>query len=276
MLNVRREASPSMLAWLLVIGLLVVVVALARDAIHWRKEYQGIQAEYQDAVHWHSKYQALQAEYEEAARHWSERIKAAEARLGVQAENSSSSGPSSLPAPHPRQCRRELSQQEYYNRLQQLELSCLEEYQKSEHWQSVKWRYRESDYPQRCLVCGSRDYVLHHRSYARLGEEQLFDLVPLCQMHHEQLHELLDFDPELCVKDTHDYLVVLVAKGQVGREKQRCQDRQFQKILGYKERFHTLPVEAIEDRLRQFGDVLKEEAVIALRELLDERERAAE
>jgi hypothetical protein len=43
-----------------------------------------------------------------------------------------------------------------------------------------------------------------------LGEEELFDLVPLCRLHHEQLHKLLDPNPKLCVKDTHDYLVFLM------------------------------------------------------------------
>lgn len=28
--------------------------------------------------------------------------------------------------------------------------------------------------------------------------------------HHDQLHELLDPNPKLCVKDTHDYLVFLM------------------------------------------------------------------
>jgi len=43
-----------------------------------------------------------------------------------------------------------------------------------------------------------------------LGDEELFDLVPLCRRHHDQLHELLDPNPRLCVKDTHDYLAFLM------------------------------------------------------------------
>jgi hypothetical protein len=35
----------------------------------------------------------------------------------------------------------------------------------------------------------------------------------------------------------------------------------------------SLPVEALKQRLREFGDVLQEEAVVALRELLEEREQ---
>jgi hypothetical protein len=266
-----------MLAWLLVIGLLVVVAVLACDVEHWRKECQSLQTEHQRRLEHQSKeYQSLQAEYQEAARHGADRLKAAEATPTVPAEKSGANRPSSSPARSTQQSRRDVSQCEYYDRLNQLGFCSRDDYQKSEHWQGVKSRYRESDYPQRCLVCGSRDFVLHHRSYARLGEEQLFDLVPLCQHHHEQLHELLDSDPERSVKDTHDYLVLLVDKGQVGREEQRCRVRRFRKVVEYKERFRSLPAEVLQSRLKEFGGVLQQEAVIALRELLEERERTPE
>lgn len=111
-----------------------------------------------------------------------------------------------------KQClsRRDVSQQESYDSLNRLGFQSLQEYRRSELWRETKRRYRSSDYPQRCLICGSRDFDLHHRSYARLGEEELFDLVALCRPHHDQLHELLDPNPRLCVKDTHDYLVFLM------------------------------------------------------------------
>ncbi len=131
-------------------------------------------------------YQALQAQYQEA-----QRILSFKRTL-----------PNRLDA----------SKREYYDRLSQLGFQTLEEYQCSELWLRTKRRYRSSDYPQRCLVCGACDFDLHHRTYARLGEEELFDLVPLCSMHHKQLHDLLDQDPTLCVKDTHDYLIILVNK----------------------------------------------------------------
>ncbi len=104
------------------------------------------------------------------------------------------------------------SKRKCYDRLDRLGFRSLEEYHRSEQWWQTKQRYRNSDYPQRCLVCDSPQFDLHHRTYERLGEEELFDLVPLCQGHHERLHELLDDDPQLCVKDTHDYLVFLLDK----------------------------------------------------------------
>ncbi len=106
--------------------------------------------------------------------------------------------------------RRDISQRECCDSLNRLGFQSMQEYWSSELWRKTKKRYRRSDYPQRCLICGSSDFDLHHRSYARLGEEKLFDLVPLCRWHHDQIHELLDPNPELCVKDTHDFLVFLI------------------------------------------------------------------
>ena len=123
--------------------------------------------------------------------------------------------------------RRLVSQQEYYDGLNRLGFQSLEEYLRSDLWRETKRRYRSSDYPQRCLICGSSDIDLHHRSYARLGEEELFDLVPLCHRHHDQLHELLDPNPKLCVKDTHDYLVFLRGD-EKGPDTQSLRDRQRQ------------------------------------------------
>ncbi len=105
--------------------------------------------------------------------------------------------------------RLEVSKRECYDRLRQLGFESLEEYQRSNLWLQAKQRYRDSDYPQYCLVCNADEVEFHHRTYARLGEEELFDLVPLCSAHHKQLHELLDQDFRLCVKDTHDYLSLL-------------------------------------------------------------------
>jgi hypothetical protein len=108
--------------------------------------------------------------------------------------------------------RRELSIQECQDRLQVLGFQSLREYRDSDLWRQAKARYQSSDYPQRCLVCGAPGFELHHRSYERLGKEELFDLVPLCRGHHQKLHDLLDLNPEHCVKDTHDYLVLLLDK----------------------------------------------------------------
>jgi hypothetical protein len=107
--------------------------------------------------------------------------------------------------------RRDISQREHDASLARLGFRTLREYRQSDLWRGTKQRYRRSDYPQRCLICGAREFDLHHRSYARLGAEELFDLVPLCHFHHLFLHELLDSDPEASIKDTYDFLPSLIS-----------------------------------------------------------------
>jgi hypothetical protein len=61
----------------------------------------------------------------------------------------------------------------------------------SPEWASVRERYRTSEsnkLPQKCVVCSDSHFDLHHRTYKRLGAELLSDLVPLCRLHHEELH----------------------------------------------------------------------------------------
>ena len=64
-------------------------------------------------------------------------------------------------------------------------------YIKSPAWQAKRKAYR-SRYPWKCFVCGTTGKLhLHHTTYARLGEEQLEDLVPLCERHHVATHHLV-------------------------------------------------------------------------------------
>lgn len=65
-------------------------------------------------------------------------------------------------------------------------------YMKSAAWDSVKARYRKSDRPQACVVCGAKRVDLHHRTYKRLGREHLSDLIPLCRTHHLAAHALVE------------------------------------------------------------------------------------
>lgn len=63
-------------------------------------------------------------------------------------------------------------------------------YLRSPHWQDIRARYRASQMPQACVVCGASRVDLHHRTYERLGAELLTDLVPLCREHHGEAHKL--------------------------------------------------------------------------------------
>lgn len=63
-----------------------------------------------------------------------------------------------------------------------------QDYIQSKEWDKKKREYRRSRLPQCCVVCGDSKVDLHHRSYKRLGDEYLTDLIPLCRTHHEALH----------------------------------------------------------------------------------------
>jgi hypothetical protein len=71
------------------------------------------------------------------------------------------------------------------------------QYITSKSWWRTKERYRQTELPQDCVVCGDPNVDLHHRTYKRLGEEKMTDLFPLCREHHDQAHRL---DRELAAR----------------------------------------------------------------------------
>lgn len=68
-----------------------------------------------------------------------------------------------------------------------------QDYLKSEHWQDVRRRYCASKlHKGGCYICGSHfNLNLHHKTYTRLGNERLNDLIYLCNPCHERLHKKL-------------------------------------------------------------------------------------
>lgn len=72
-------------------------------------------------------------------------------------------------------------------------------YLRSSHWRKLRARYQR-ERPWVC-VCGATESLeLHHKTYDRLGAEELDDLQPLCQPCHSLLHGLAkqtgSLDPE--------------------------------------------------------------------------------
>lgn len=62
---------------------------------------------------------------------------------------------------------------------------------------SKKWERRREAYfdafERACHICGATTKVqLHHKTYERMGAELDSDLVPLCSMHHRELHKFHD------------------------------------------------------------------------------------
>lgn len=90
----------------------------------------------------------------------------------------------------------------FYERLGLLGFQSYEKYLQSPHWKQIKWLYRGSNLPQYCLGCNSKRFHLHHRSYIRLGQERIGDLIPLCEDCHKKVHEYQK-DHRIELKDTH-------------------------------------------------------------------------
>jgi transposase-like protein len=68
------------------------------------------------------------------------------------------------------------------------------EYLKSPSWGILKVLVKNRD-RFKCKVCGSTHQLdVHHITYDRLGKEELPDLVLLCRVHHQQIHDLLGYD----------------------------------------------------------------------------------
>jgi hypothetical protein len=72
----------------------------------------------------------------------------------------------------------------------ELGFSSYADYLRSEHWLEVKAAYRRNpNFPKTCLICQEPLFQLHHRTYRRIGREKLTDLIPLCQVHHLEVHQ---------------------------------------------------------------------------------------
>jgi hypothetical protein len=79
----------------------------------------------------------------------------------------------------------------FFIRLKLLGYKTYDDYLKSKHWKEIKEQYKDSDFPKECLVCKDKKYYLHHRSYVRLGDESLYDFIPLCRSCHYKVHQYL-------------------------------------------------------------------------------------
>ena len=64
-----------------------------------------------------------------------------------------------------------------------------------EYIHSLRWEMKRQEafrhWGRICPVCGKVHVVLdvHHLSYARLGKEEMNDLLPVCRWHHKVIHE---------------------------------------------------------------------------------------
>lgn len=87
--------------------------------------------------------------------------------------------------------------------------SAYRDYIASPAWTAKRehWKAHRTSAQRRCRACGSTHYQLHHRTYVRLGQERLRDLVPLCADHHQALGDLQARTGWSVEKTTRAYLV---------------------------------------------------------------------
>ena len=79
------------------------------------------------------------------------------------------------------------------------------QYLNSPHWQKIRQAVFK-EYGHRCDHCGSsKNLHIHHITYEHLGEEEISDLVPLCEDCHKRLHNPFDSIDYLMLAEGYAY-----------------------------------------------------------------------
>jgi hypothetical protein len=106
-------------------------------------------------------------------------------------------------------------------RLKRLGYASYADYLKSEHWRAIKTRWLQSKRVKSCSRCGNPYFELHHKTYKRLGLEQLSDLIALCRECHESEHARL-WDANVTAQQAARIRDERVAEQEVHRERKRA------------------------------------------------------
>ncbi|CAM2823704.1 HNH endonuclease [Brevundimonas diminuta] len=83
----------------------------------------------------------------------------------------------------------------FHERLRSLGFASYHEYLRSPHWHDVRRRYWASKLAKKacCAGCGAGTALaLHHRTYKRIGQERLMDLILVCRSCHSDIHDFED------------------------------------------------------------------------------------
>jgi len=99
------------------------------------------------------------------------------------------------------------------------------DYIKSEAWREKRLEYWRSKKMRECYVCSDpwldfKGKELHHRTYERLGNENLDDLVPVCPGHHDLItaawneEKLLPYPERRSLWEVTDYVASCYAEEQ--------------------------------------------------------------
>lgn len=80
------------------------------------------------------------------------------------------------------------------------------DYMKSPEWSERKKKYF-LNHERKCRACYSKSYIeVHHKTYARLGQERDQDLVALCRRCHRSLHAEQKRTGENLWKNTESFI----------------------------------------------------------------------
>jgi len=164
----------------------------------------------------------------------------------------------------------------FYGKLDALGFKTYSAYLRSAHWRQVKEAYRESDRDQACYCCGDPDDVhLHHKTYERIGHEELDDLVALCPRCHHLVHVLeargqLTIDLEGLLDETRAHRYAIEQRPIIDRARADYHDTHEPSVL------YTLPqrVAIVEARATD-GDREANRALFVIRQVLEKYERRA-
>lgn len=63
-----------------------------------------------------------------------------------------------------------------------------QDYLASERWTAFRTRAMHH-WGYKCLLCQRTPIMMHHTSYARICDESVTDVIPLCKTHHRAIHE---------------------------------------------------------------------------------------
>jgi hypothetical protein len=74
------------------------------------------------------------------------------------------------------------------------EFTTYSAYMQSKHWKKLKKRFKASKLARNCCwICDDKKNLhLHHKTYRRIGNEHLNELVELCEKCHFELHDKLN------------------------------------------------------------------------------------
>lgn len=81
----------------------------------------------------------------------------------------------------------------FKKRLKQLGFASYRDYLNSELWKNNRRRFLESGFFNgKCKICHCRSsrIEIHHRSYKRIGQEMLIDMIGVCPECHEAIHDI--------------------------------------------------------------------------------------